>query len=183
MIDAERFFVAWTQLCKRFGRKVDEDEAGEYLAFLEDAGLSTDEALAEARGAWATREFFPRPADFLQGQGARGWAAALAWARGWSPTMDARAALALVDAVPSRAKRALDAIGGIDAIRNARDLIRVRTEFFDAFGRVLVEEVTAVALPSAPDRPLLEEPGEQVEIVVGGKGARVHVDLLRPSDR
>ena len=63
MIDPVVFRDVWTKLCHRFGRSVDNDEAADYLVYLEDNDTTTDDLLRAATKAWATREFFPRPVD------------------------------------------------------------------------------------------------------------------------
>jgi hypothetical protein len=64
MIDRHEFWAAWERLCRRFGRDLDKDEARDYHGYL-DPQLDTEEFLDAARKLWASREFFPRPDDFL----------------------------------------------------------------------------------------------------------------------
>lgn len=154
MIDRSVFTTVWAKLCRRFGRAVDREEAADYLAYLEAAGLSTEEVRAAAHALWATREFFPRPGDFLQPQAVSGWSALRSMAalptREYSTDQwwEARAK------VPDRAWKALHAIGGLDAIRNARDLISARREYLAAYEAQVQEEAMRKALP-APDGPKL----------------------------
>ncbi len=65
MIDKREFWAAWQGLCKRFSRTPDADEAGEWHDYLSPQ-LTTEEFQAAARKLWASREFFPRPDDFLE---------------------------------------------------------------------------------------------------------------------
>jgi hypothetical protein len=66
------FMKVWEAMEKRFGEQP-PGSAGDYLSFLDL--LLTDEEFTEAgRAVWATREFFPRPADFLMVRQGRDWA-------------------------------------------------------------------------------------------------------------
>lgn len=65
MDPAEFFTNVWTPLCRRFGKDLGQtDEAALYLEYL-NARLSEEQIRGAARALWATREFFPRPADFV----------------------------------------------------------------------------------------------------------------------
>ena len=81
MIDPATFWTVWERICKRFNRQADRDMAMEYLAYLEAAGLETQEAHQAGLAIWAVNEFFPRPADFLSTQAALGWSAEIAKVR------------------------------------------------------------------------------------------------------
>lgn len=65
MIDRTAFAGAWKRLCRRFNRPVEADELAEWYAYLSPR-LETEEFLAAAQKLWASREFFPRPDDFLK---------------------------------------------------------------------------------------------------------------------
>lgn len=60
----ERWWELWSRLCKRFRREIDAEEAALYLDYigLRLSGRQIEEA---AQALWATREFFPRPVDFV----------------------------------------------------------------------------------------------------------------------
>ncbi len=133
MIDGAKFWPMWQRICKRFGRTADKSEAADYLEYLDSFGLTTEEAVAEARQVWATREFFPRPADFLQGEAAHGWSTICEFADRWSTYMSADDARILLAAVPLRAKLAIESLGGFDIVRKSRDLPRLRRDYFAAF--------------------------------------------------
>jgi hypothetical protein len=173
------FADVWQRLCKRFNRPIDLDEADDYLRFLEAAELTTDEIIAGAESCWATREFFPRPADFLAAQASAGWIAAMRWAQEWSPQLDAERARELTSRLDPRTKRALEAIGGIDQLREGRgNTTYTRSAFFDAFERTVLEDAQQRArskaikaahvaqLPAANDRLL-------------GAGALIGIELAR----
>ena len=148
MIDPATFWTVWERICKRFNRQADRDMAMEYLAYLEAAGLETQEAHQAGLAIWAVNEFFPRPADFLSTQAALGWSAVLEWAERWNPHMDGSEARALIAAIPPRAMAAVRALGGLDVLReNRRDLLRTREAFFDAFQQRVVEEAARAGQP------------------------------------
>ena len=65
MIDKREFWSAWESLCRRFRRELDKDEAAEYHGYLSPQ-LDTEAFLIAARKLWASKEFFPRPDDFLE---------------------------------------------------------------------------------------------------------------------
>lgn len=65
MIDKPAFADEWKRLCKRFNRQLDQDEARDYFDYLSPQ-IDTDAFVSAARKLWASREFFPRPDDFLE---------------------------------------------------------------------------------------------------------------------
>jgi hypothetical protein len=149
MIDREAFAQVWARLCRRFNREADPAEVQDYLDYLDASGVTTEAFVAASEAAWATREFFPRPADFLAGESVRGWRALQAMAGlGQYEPEKIKAAR---DAVPIRAWKAIQAIGGIDAIREARDVSYVRREFLSAYEAQVQEEALGL------DRKKLEE--------------------------
>ena len=64
MISHEVFMACWPRLCVRWGRTVGREEAALYYRFL-SARMDTEEFEIAAEMLWATREFFPKPADFV----------------------------------------------------------------------------------------------------------------------
>lgn len=168
MIDSAVFAATWDRLCRRFGRKVDPDELSDYLDYLDASGLTTEEFVAAADAAWATREFFPRPADFLAGESLTGWRALceLASTNQYEPEK-IKAARAKV---PARAWKALQAIGGTDMIREARDLSYVRREYLHAYEAQVQEEAMGLER-----RPSIEQPTPAYLRSTGGKPQRLLV--------
>lgn len=176
MIDPDVFAKVWDRLCRRFNRKHDPLELADYLDYLDGSGLSTEEFVAAADAAWATREFFPRPADFLAGEGIRGWKALLELCE-ISPHAEydddgedrnARARLNARKAIPARAWRAIQAIGGTDMIRNARDLSYVRREYLNAYEAQVQEDAMGSArLPEGKPTPasLRSTGGQPVRLI------------------
>lgn len=174
MIDRDVFAEVWARLCRRFGRKVEPAEISDYLAYLDVCGLTTEAFVAAAEAAWATREFFPRPADFLAGESLTGWRAlqALAGVGQYEPDK-IKAARA---AVPMRAWRAIQSIGGVDAIREARDIGYVRRDFLNAYEAAVQEEALGL------DRRKLEETQAPGYLrTTGGKPKRLIAAVPTPT--
>lgn len=175
MIDRDVFAEVWARLCRRFNRESDMAELQDYLAYLDASGLSTAEFVAAADAAWATREFFPRPADFLAGEGVRGWRALLdlcaisphAEIDADGEDRNARARIEARKAVPDRAWKAIQAIGGTDMIRNAKDLSYVRREYLSAFEAQVQED--AMGYARLPQR----QPTPAIERTTGGQPVRL----------
>lgn len=145
MIDVGAFIVIWTRLCRRFGRTVDNDEALDYLAYLEKAGMDTASVSAAAEAVWATREFFPKPADFLSGEAAIGWTAIQYHATHYHRETSGDDARELLARIPPRALAAIKALGGLDIVKQTgRDRVpRLRKDYFEAFASVVIEESVA----------------------------------------
>lgn len=61
MIEREAFVGGWARLEERFG---EHDGSDAYYEYLTDR-LTTAQFTAACRTVWATREFFPRPVDFV----------------------------------------------------------------------------------------------------------------------
>lgn len=61
--DAE-FFDRWVWLCRRFGKEASNLEAADYCDFVADR-LSLEQMRDAFRAIWSSREFFPRPVDFI----------------------------------------------------------------------------------------------------------------------
>lgn len=189
MIEPDDFSKLWVRLCRRFGRQVDHEEAMDYLGYLERSGMTWPEVEAEAEALWATREFFPRPADFFGGQEARGWREILTYAgetHRHSSSIEQQAARARI---PARALRALSAIGGVDAVRATAPerIAHLRRDYAAAFAAVVVESSVDRALPAAAARVEIGA-GELAHRLAGtdvpapnlriGSGRRVEVLML-----
>jgi hypothetical protein len=164
MIDQNVFAEVWGRLCRRFRRDLDATEGADYLAYLNKAGMGTEDFLAQAEAVWATREFFPRPADFLEGEALAGWRALLKLSempRGDPDWWNWR------DDVPKRAWRAMSVVGGYQTIASAKNIVALRRAYLDAFAGVLIEESTnpeafaaeknLSSLPSPQYVPLITE--------------------------
>lgn len=150
MIERERFVSAWTHLEQRFGA---QPGASSYLEYLNSQGMETEDFLASATSLWATSRFFPRPADFLRVESARGWKALLTAARKGRPA-DVEAFNAMRAAVPDRAWLAMEALGGLDSIRSAKDLVFLHREYLGAYEQQLMDDSAVPRLPAGGPRAL-----------------------------
>lgn len=108
----EVFVPVWQALCQRFDHDVDLDEAQAYMDYLDTLGMEEDDFLQAAGRVWATREFFPRPVDFVlaahAGLLSQIRKSALAWSkheRGW---------LAMAGGKDSMAMEVVRSLGGMD---------------------------------------------------------------------
>lgn len=145
MIDRGVFGQAWKRLEDRWGKQA-QGMARDYLAFLSPL-MDSDEFVAAATAVWATREFFPRPADFLIVQRDGAYRDAV------SVSMEAKEARRMgVSATnwPDRyralskfARFAIEAVGGVHII--ALDPAKVRRDWFLAYE----EAVCTVAMAQA----------------------------------
>jgi hypothetical protein len=146
MIDPEAFNRAWAAICTRFGREVDDDQAGMYFDYLDDQ-MSTAAFLQAARGVWATARYFPRPADFLLIGASGEWALVLTaaagfcgpewkWVESWKR-------------MSPRCQEACKSLGGMDAIRALmeKDLIKLKLEWERAYEQATTELALALPMP------------------------------------
>jgi hypothetical protein len=163
-IDAEQWWSEWVRVCRRFGREAEPREAADYMAYLDDAGMSTWTALAALHTAWATREFFPRPADLLGPEAALGWTRLLAMAGRPQAQYTGDSFRAARETVPDRAWAALMQIGGLDAIRNSHDLAKTRADYLRVFEANVQEAAYSAALDPARAVRLLS-PADRRRIV------------------
>lgn len=134
MIDATEFRAAWVLLCERFNR-----EASDLLmqAYYDDLSpeMDTESFKAACRHVFRHREFFPRPADFLEAGKPDVNAEALAQ---WETVQQVMSGNdEPYHSLNPEAKRVIKLIGGVGTLRNT-DLDRipfVRREFFELYGR------------------------------------------------
>jgi hypothetical protein len=134
VIDRSTFLAHWKRICRRFERPFDQGnlvEADDYHAFL-DARMSTEEFDEAARAVWATARWFPRPADFLGMQAGHEWRTVLELAQGWDREAWAQ--------LTTAAKLATEAVGGTAGIREAREVVKLRGAWFDAYEREVQAE-------------------------------------------
>lgn len=150
MIDAETFSRTWTQLCDRWGRAFQADEARLYRAFLNHAGLDTTTFLRASSALWATREYFPRPADFLLVERADAWQNAVQAVEAHSPpTSHGWDHLAQ----GSRARQAVVYLGGLETLKtiHQRDPLRARDRFSEAYDAVVLELAASTPMVARKD--------------------------------
>ena len=167
MIEQRVFLDTWKALCRRFGRSRDNEEALEHHAYLSGA-MTTSEFVKSARHVWATREFFPRPADFLIVAGGLEWAELIrirakdaAQTRPWANAYE--------QALSDRGRAAVKLLGGLDIVVGLyeRDPIRARNEFLSAYelhAGQLAREHARIGEPK-PDNQLPPPPAEAGRIV------------------
>lgn len=158
MIPRETFLEHWRRICRRFDRTFDRanlEDAEGYLEFL-GPRMSAEEFDEAARAVWATAKWFPRPADFLGVMAGQEWRTVLAL----SADFDAEAWAELTTA----AKLATESLGGTAAIRESRNVERMRSAWIDAYELEVQAEASVLRLP-APG------PGGDKEVGRIGDGA------------
>lgn len=154
-IDPDVYAEVWEKLCQRFGRRMDKTEAGDYRTYLEGQGVTTDAFVAAAGALWATREFFPRPADFLLVEREKEWDAVMdaidahrpPHKSGWEHLTPG-----------SRAQRAVSSLGGLGGLKelHQRNPIQARQEFFAAYELQVIESSEELYLQiKRPDQKVL----------------------------
>lgn len=176
MIDREVFAQVWGRLCRRFNREPDAAELQDYLEYLDASGLTTEAFVAAAEAAWATREFFPRPADFLGAESGTGWRALLKMAKEVHRAPDLEAWKLLRATVPDRSWEAISALGGLDVIRQTKDLVFLRREYLNAYEAQVQAEAMGL------ERPPIEQPTPAYLRTSGGKLQRVLAALPSGTD-
>ena len=150
MVNKRRFSEEWKRLCKRFNnRELDTEEANDYFEWLSER-MDTDRFLEAARHLWATREFFPRPVDFVEAIRPSVEAESL---EQWELCEGVMAGSkeAFVRMSPA-GKRTVGLLGGPDRLRNTKldQVPFVRRDFLKLFGdaeEIYRRETEPTALP------------------------------------
>lgn len=172
------FTRAWKRLEDRWGKQA-AGAAKDYREFL-DPLMDDEEFHAAAKAVWATREFFPRPADFLAVKRDECWSSiktiaqdAATLRRSLSgPEEDEspyhkrlKAWPERLRALPLAAQIAVDALGGVFTISDSSaDTMRMRRDFFSAFE----DAVSTIALRK-PEPALT--PGQRTPAITAGSAA------------
>lgn len=147
VIERNEFIRRWRQLCVRFSRADDPEQAASYLGYL-SGQMSTGEFIGAAKALWATAKWFPRPVDFLLVAAGNDWTLVLDAASKFSPPEWAWTA-AWAEMSP-RCQEAVRRMGGMDAVRRIweRDVVKLKTEWEKAYEQSAAAEI-ARALPPA----------------------------------
>lgn len=141
--DAHTFAQAFNRLRRRFNLPPDDEQAADYFAYL-SASLSLDEMLRAMQALWATREFFPKPADFVLVYAAGEWRAVQACMTEWDEGKQWRGSLVLWPALSSRARAACLALGGVPAMKLQTDQIRLKASWDKEYALAVQDEVLAL---------------------------------------
>lgn len=159
MIDKEVFVSEIRALERRFGHDLHEDEVTRYHDYLSER-MSTDQFRDACRAVWATREFFPRPADFVEVTAGREWRTVIEAIGAHNPPHDS-GWIILHDRASERSVEAVRALGGLPSLVTVydRDPIRARKVWMEAYKTAVVEDAMD-ALPSGDRGPSLP-PGQE----------------------
>lgn len=171
MIDHAQFMDVWGHLCQRFGRDLNAGEAKLYRAYLEGQNFTTEQFLIAARVLWATREFFPRPADFLFHMASSDWEGVLEFKaiQEQRQLVEGEFREVRSQVISDRGWRAFLSIGGMEALKNTRDLLRFRQAFFDAYDRQVAADTTrsmSQEIGNGPTHPRISEGFKRLTVSV-----------------
>jgi len=157
MISKALFMEAWKGLERRFGEQ-SSGSAANYLTYL--SPMMEDEEFTEAaRAVWASREFFPRPADFLMVRQGTDWRKAqeavdlASKKEDWSH---------LFRSMSPSGQMTIKSIGGIFCLYEG--LQRNPSQARKDFGREYEMAITTMAIQTALPA------GEKTKQIEGGKG-------------
>lgn len=146
MIDKDEYKRAWSAIVERFGKDFNPKIAAQYYEFL-NGQMETAEFLAAARTIWASAKWFPRPCDFLVVGMGDDWRRVDVWA---DPALSEAERNEKWAKLSPRAQEAVKRIGGLNAIRSTKDVLRLKAGFEQAYEQVAASEV--LALPASPGR-------------------------------
>ena len=163
-INRTTFATAWRKLEGRFGKQP-PGAAADYLGYLSEI-LTEQEFQCAWRAVWSSREFFPRPDDFLmvrQGQDWEKLQRAVVLARrkeDWVPVFDS---------MTPAGQKGIQALGGIfvvsDQMQKAPAFLRkdFRAEYETAVQTIAIEN----ALPPGDTETALPEVTPESRRIVG----------------
>ena len=162
------FAAAFNRLRARFGMVTHTPEAvqvaNDYYAYLSGV-LSLDEMLTAMGGLWATREFFPKPADFVLAFAPAEWAHVQHAMDHWNDNGGHDRA-ALLAPLSARAKAACHALGGVGSMRDETGgVVRMKREWERCYADAVQAE--AMTMPIMPEMRAL--PGKRRELAAGRK--------------
>lgn len=134
-IDVPRFREVWEVLCDRWGRQCDDRESAFYYKWLLQRGMDYEGFVAAAETLWATKQFFPRPVDFLLVAAGREWGRVITLLG----TAGETERIESYNALSQRAKDALNLLGGSEGL-NRLAVPRAREAFLESFASVVTAE-------------------------------------------
>lgn len=160
------FAAAFNRLRRRFNLGPDDEQAGDYYRYLSGV-LTLEETLAAMQALWATREFFPRPADFVLAFAPAEWRKVQDCMERWHEEDSRKALLA---ALSPRTLAACRALGGPGDMRLQADVLRLRQAFEREYVNAVQSE--AMTLPVWTEPAALAGrrhalPGERIRIGSG----------------
>jgi hypothetical protein len=132
VIDETVFKDTWALLCDRFNRAPSTPLMLAYHGTLKHR-LTTEQFKAAAQKIFEEREFFPRPADFLEAGQPDLEAAAL---EQWEVVQDVMRGFGGHDRLTEEARRVMSLLGGETKLRNTQlDSVQyVRRDFLQLYG-------------------------------------------------
>ena len=135
MIDERTFRDTWALLSERFNRQLSTPLMMAYYHSL-SARMSTAQFKAAAQVVFETREFFPRPADFLEAGQPSAEAEVL---EQWELVQELMRGFGNRAALSEEARRVVGLLGGETKLRNTQlDAVQyVRRDFLELYGNAV----------------------------------------------
>lgn len=132
MIDEKTFRDAWALLCDRFSKQPSTPLMLAYYKTLTER-MDTQQFKLAAQRIFEEREFFPRPADFLEGARPDPVASAL---EQWEQVLDLMRGFGNRERLTAESRRVVALLGGEQKLRNTDlDAIQyVRRDFMELYG-------------------------------------------------
>jgi hypothetical protein len=140
VIDNTEFKRAWTAIVDRFGKEFNPKIAAAYYEFLSPQ-MDTETFLAAARTVWASAKWFPRPADFLTAGVGDEWRRVDVW---MDPSLTAVERDEKWRALSARTRETVKRLGGLDAMRGVKDVLRLKSAFEQTYEQAMASEVLAL---------------------------------------
>lgn len=156
MINPNVFAEEMAILGERFGKQLPEVILLRYLDLLDEA-MTTEEFEGACRAILYSREFFPKPVDFLAVLADARWPTVATLAQSWSVPVSEETKH-LVDQLDPTTRRVLARMGGVSEVREMmarRGWAKAREEYVEVFGRELSSQVLSAYLPTHEPRKRL----------------------------
>jgi hypothetical protein len=160
--DAEVFAGAFNKIRRRFNLAPDDEMAADYFAYL-SAFLSLDEMLSAMHAIWATREFFPKPADFVTAFVPGEWRKVQECMDGWTEARDWIGSREVWPTLSERSKAACIALGGVPSMRTQPDIVKLKAAWEREYAQAVQAEAMeqSASLPLFADRRTLSRGGQR----------------------
>ena len=151
-ISDEVWNAEWKALESRWGQQDTEVQA-RYYEFL-NAQMDDGQFVEACAAVFVSREFFPRPIDFLLFRAPRDFLLVMDAARQIHSHMEKEERDAIMSRVPPVARKVADVLGGVGVIGQSRDdTLRWRTAFMQTYEAAVSEQ--AATLPYVRERVTL----------------------------
>jgi hypothetical protein len=156
--DASVFAAAFNKLRRRFNLGPDDEMAADYFEYLSGA-LSLDETLRAMQSLWATREFFPKPADFVLAYAPVEWRKVQDCMEAWN-TEGGKLRQQFLSVLSPRSLAACRALDGVGTMCEATDRVRLKERWEREYAQAVQAEALT-PLPGWTERKALSSGGRR----------------------